>query len=163
MHTSPSKHERRMGVDALFTLHAALCAFCGLFAVLSPHLFGCFLVPHGETTCWTRVRDNANAADMEPHLILRLYGAAQLGLAWISWSARALKDAEMRRNIVRGYCGMFVLALLSLLRAQLASGSILTAWGYVNILLFAALSAAYGYIAVCEPVSSFKGGSGFKV
>ena len=161
MHASPSKHERRLGVDALFTLHAGLCAFCGLFAVLSPHLFGCFLVPHGESTCWTRVRDNANASDMEPHLILRLYGCAQLGLAWISWSARALKDADMRRSIIRAYAAMFGVALLSLLRAQLASGSILTAWGWFNILVFGGLSGGYGYFALYEPVSSFKGG--FKV
>ena len=158
---SPSKQERRLNIDALFILHAVLCAFCGAFAVISPHLYGCFLIPHGESTCWTRVRDNSRPEDMEPHLILRLYGAAQLAFAWISWSARSLKDAEMRRSIIRAYCGMFLLALLSLLRAQLSSGGILTAWGWANILVFAALGGGYGYMAVAEPVSSFKGG--FKV
>ena len=154
---SPTKSERRLGVDALFLLHAALCAFCGFFAFATPHLFGCFLVPHGELSCWTRVRDNANAADMEPHLILRLYGAAQLAFAYISWSARSLRDAETRRSIIRAYCGMFALALAALLRAQLAGGSILTAWGWANILVFAGLTAGYGYFAAYEPVSSFKG------
>ena len=154
---SPTKHDKRLGVDALFLLHASLCALCGFTAFATPHLYGCFLVPHGELSCWTRVRDNSNAADMEPHLILRLYGAAQLAFAYISWSARSLKDAETRRSIIRAYCAMFALALVALLRAQLARGSILTAWGWVNILIFALLTAGYGYFAVAEPVSSFKG------
>ena len=162
MSGSPSsKQERRAGVDALFILHAALSAACGAFAVLTPHLYGCFLVPHGETSCWTRVRDNANPADMEPHLILRLYGAAQLAFAFISWSVRSLRDADARRSIIRAYFGMFTLALLALLRAQLAGGSILTLWGWVNILIFLVLSAGFGHFSFVEPSSSFKGG--FKV
>jgi hypothetical protein len=161
--SSSHRDSKHLTVDSLFILHSALSALCGALAFLVPHLYGCFLIPHGEASCWTRVRDNSDPRDMEPHLVLRLYGSAQLAFAVISWSVRSLRDADARRNIIRAYFVMFLLALLSHLRAQTAGGSILSAYNWLNILQFAGLSAGFGYFSLFEPLTSFSSKGGFKI
>jgi hypothetical protein len=159
---SPSKSQgmAKLGllVDNLFVLSAALSAVCGVLAFLSPHMYGCFLIPHGEATCWTRIRDNSEPKDLEPHLAIRLYGTTQIAFAWISWCVRSLRDGEARRSVIRAYFAMHLLALLSFLRANFASDSILTRWNWVNILVTAFLSSGYGYFCLLEaPAKAFSG------
>ena len=122
-----SKTVKRLGVENLFLFTFCSCALSGAVAYLLPHVFGCFLVPHGEKLS---LRDNSVRSDMEPHLILRLYGTAQLAFAYVSWSARALKDPEARRSLIRAFFLMYALCALAMLRAQLAHDSILSAWNW---------------------------------
>ena len=148
----PPQQLSRLHVETLFSLHATFACFIGGLCFLLPHVGEYFLVPHGEKL---RLRDNSVREDQVPHLVVRLYGALLLATGVCSWLMRKVKDPEARRAVVRAYFTVFALSLLAMLRAQLVAGSMLLAWNWLNILLFALLTWQFGWYAFLEPQQSF--------
>jgi hypothetical protein len=142
----------RLHVETLFTVHSIFSGLVGSVSFLLPHVGEFFLVPHGEKL---KLRDNANREDQVPHLIIRLLGALLLSTALLSYLMRRVKDPEARRAVVRANFVFFSAAALALLRAQLVRDSMLSAFNWVNILIFGALAYNAGYYAFVEPAQSF--------
>lgn len=86
-----------------------------------------------------------------------LSGILVLAQGWIVWEARRVEDGYVRRALVQAYCGCFALTSLSLMRAQMTEGGGLNAWNWLGVLVFAALSALYGWFVWGEPVYVFEG------
>ena len=157
----PPRLATRRRVDALFLAHAAVAGVSGAVAVLLPHFFEAFFVPHDDETLAALLRGaRANTGDASKieHLIIRLYGCLILAQAWIVAAARRRgAGAEFRRALVQAYAACFALTALSLLRAQLTPGGRLGFANWINILLFAGLAGGYGWFALVEKIAAFEG------
>jgi len=140
-------------INSLFAAHAFMALITGSLAFLLPHLFEWFMVHHGEHFA---LRDNADASQKVTHLVTRLYGSLILGQAWITWNARRISDAYIRRALVQAYWLVFTLTALSLLRFQTTPGLNQSQWNFVNIFLFTGLSVAYGWFAFFERIHVFE-------
>lgn len=86
----------------------------------------------------------------------RLYGALILGQSVITWHARKISDAQVRRALVQAYWLVFTLTALGLLRAQTTPGGDLSPWNWTNIFFFTGLAVAYGWFAFFERIAVFE-------
>lgn len=141
-------------VEALFVFHSVFALVAGSLAFALPHVWEFFMIHHGEKLS---LRGNTGDSSKVEHEVIRLYGALILGQAWITWRARAISDAHTRRALIQAYFGVFLLTTLALLRAQLTPGGNLSAANWINIALFAGLTAGYGHFAFFEKVAAFEG------
>jgi len=141
-------------VDMLLYSHFVFALVAGSLAFIVPHIFEYFMIHHGEKFA---LRDNGDPAQKVEHLTVRLYGALILAQAVITWSARKSNDAAWRRALVQAYCLCFSLTTLALARAQLTPGGNFNNANWINILMFAGLSVAYGWFAFFEKVTAFEG------
>jgi len=133
-----------------------LCIYSGTlgcFALIAPHLVEWVLFPHGEKLSF---RDNSQASDQEPHLLVRLYGACYCCFAYILFCARTLDDAIFRRSLIRSFFLLYLLHALTYLRAQLVRDTLLSTWNWLNILFFSALATMFGWFVFYEPLKSFQ-------
>jgi hypothetical protein len=154
MLSSSSSSKAKAQLDTLFLLHGASALLCGLLAFTLPHVFEWFMIHHGESLTF---RANSDPESKVTHLVVRMYGALILAQAWITHNMRQCEDAHARRSLVQAYFGVFLLTTVALLRAQLTPGGFLSAWNWLNILGFAALSAAYGFFAFVQKIAVFEG------
>jgi len=142
-------------VDTLFYVHAIFSLFLGTVAVLTPHIWEFFMVNHaGEQLHLFGVTNNDD--QKAAHLIVRLFGSLIISQAWIVWSARSISEPLVRRSLVQAYAFAFSVMTLSLLRAQLTE-SLFSALHWINIVVFAGLSAFYSYFAFIQPIKVFEG------
>jgi len=142
-------------VDTLFFIHAIFSLVLGSLAVLTPHIWEFFMVNHaGEQLRLFGVTKNDD--QKAAHLIVRLFGSLIIAQAWIVWSARSLTEPLVRRALVQAYAFAFTLMTISLLRAQVTE-SLFSALHWINILVFAGLSAFYSYFAFIQPIKVFEG------
>jgi hypothetical protein len=141
-----------LSVERLFLVISIYSGVVGIIGLLTPHLLQYFLFPHGEKLSF---RDNNNPSDLEPHFLVRLYGSTHIAFSYITFSARRLDDAIFRKDLVRAFSVLYILLTLSLLRAQLARDSILSAWNWLNILLYGFIASVATKFGFFEPVKSF--------
>ena len=144
----------RKRVDTLLLVHACVAAVSGVLAYVLPHVFEFFFLPHGETLLG---RANTGDSSKLEHLTVRCYGALILAQAWITYEARRVASAEMRRALVQAYTAAFALTAAALFRAQVTEGGRLSAWSWPVTALFAALSTAYARFAFFERIAVFEG------
>mmetsp|Transcript_234 Transcript_234/g.791 ORF Transcript_234/g.791 Transcript_234/m.791 type:complete len:162 (+) Transcript_234:94-579(+) len=143
---------QKLGLDLLFYIHAGFACSIGLFAVLTPHLFGWFLGEefHGS---W---RWNPSEGQVKvTHVVIRLYGALIFSQSFIVWQVRRTQDLELRQAVVRAYCIMFMLSSVVLLRAHITEEH----WhplNWLNLLVFMGLTAAYSYFVWAMPMKFFE-------
>jgi hypothetical protein len=145
---------RRRVFDKLLLCHSVFALISGLLGLFLPHVFEWVLIHHGEEL--RLVGATMNDDQKIGHLALRLFGALVLAQAIIAHGARSMQDAGMRRTLVRAYTVAFGGMALALLRAQLTSGGGLSAWNWLNIVVFLLLTALYGWFAVDE-LPTFEG------
>lgn len=151
-----SSQKRR--IDALFQAHSLASAAIGVVSIVTPNVFEWFLVHHGQPL---KLRDNSRPEQKVSHLLIRLFGALILGTAWIVHSARTAADASMRRALVQAFALCFSLTTAAMLRAQLTEtpgieGG-MNGWNWLNIALFAALTALYLNHALFDKVTAYQG------
>ena len=88
------------------------------------------MIHHGEKFA---LRDNSDSSQKVTHLVTRLYGALILGQAWITWNARRITDAHIRRALVQAYWAVITLTALALLRFQTTPGLNQSPWNWANM------------------------------
>lgn len=82
-------------------------------------------------------------------LMCKLFGAALIGFAALSWLARNAPDSEARRAIVVAlFVGNLVGAVVSLL-AQL--GGVVNSFGWSTVAIYVLLAIGFGYFAFAAP------------
>lgn len=140
---------QKFRLDSLFVGHAVVAWICGALAILMPHTFEAFWVPHEDD-----LGVHPGGPEKIVHLVVRLYGALIFAQGFIVWSARSVADAAMRKGLVQAYCIAFTLTFLALLRAQLTGG--MGALNWVNIGLFAGLAGVYAWFIFVEPIHVFE-------
>lgn len=125
-----------MKLSILFTINTIVAGVFGLAFVLVAatlmSLYGVTLSPGGL-------------------LVARLFGAALLGYAVLTWFAKNAKDSEARQAIVLalfiGYAMGFIVALLGQL-----SGAVNTL-GWSTVVIYLLLALGFGYFQFLKPSS----------
>ena len=126
-----------MKLSILFTINAIVAVVFGLALVLVAatfmSLYGITLSPGGL-------------------IIARLFGAALLGYAVLTWFARDAKDSDARRAIVLALFIGDVVGFIVALLGQLSGAVNTLGWSTVAIYLLLALG--FGYFQFLKPSAS---------
>lgn len=117
-----------MKLSALLSVKAIISIVCGLALLLIP---GAFLGLAGVNL------------DPSGTMMARLVGALLIGIAVMCWTARNADPGVGREAFVLGLFVGDTLGFVVMLLAQLAG--IMTAFGWVFVLLWLALAACLGY------------------
>ena len=123
-----------MKLSTMFVIYAAISAIFGLAFVFVPEtslaLYGIMLGPGGI-------------------LIARLFGAALLEFALLSWLARNAGDSEARKAIILavviGEAVGFIVALLGQLSGEV------NALGWSTVAVYLLLALGFGYFQFMKP------------
>ncbi|KNC82479.1 hypothetical protein SARC_05231 [Sphaeroforma arctica JP610] len=143
-------------LDNLFLLHASISCIIGATLFIFPHFAELFLIHQDNETVIGLTDHTAGDAQKITHLVLRLYGALVLGQGHLVLMARDVADAPMRKVIVRVYAITFGLTAVALLRAQTTEGGSLNGYNWINIVVFAWLSAFYAWFVLVQPIAIFE-------
>ena len=125
----------------------------GLLAVLVPEIL-VWLLHHSAEGFHKR---HEGGAARIAFVIMRVFGCFVLAQAYILHVVRSLADGVIRRACVQAYFAAFSLTTLALARAQLTEDNPVRLSNWLVILIFAALSAGYGWFAVFERVHVYEG------
>jgi hypothetical protein len=128
------KGENLVKLSTLFTIFAVVSAIFGLTFVFVPELamsfYGVAISPGGA-------------------LVARLFGAALLGYAVLTWFARNAGDSDARKAIILalfvGETVGFIVALLG----QLAG--VVNALGWSTVAIYLLLALGFGYFQFIKP------------
>jgi len=131
------KGENLMKLSTIFTINAIIAAIFGLTFVFVPETaianYGATLSPSGV-------------------LVARLYGAALLCFAVLTWFARNAGDSEARKAIILalfvGDAVGFIVALLGQL------SGVVNALGWSTVAIYLLLALGFGYFQFIKPSAS---------
>ena len=101
------------------------------------------LVPEAVTSVY------GNTLSQGGIIFARLFGAAMLGFAALSWSARSAPESEARRSIVLGSFVYSALGFIVSLVSQLAG--MVNALGWSTVVLFLLFALGFGYFQFMKP------------
>ena len=123
-----------MKLSTLFTISAIVTALFGLTFVLVPEasisLYGVTLSPGGA-------------------LVARLFGAALLGYAVLTWFARNAGESEARKAIILAMVISETIGFIVALLGQLAG--VVNALGWSTVAIYLLLALGFGYFQFMKP------------
>ena len=125
-----------MKLGTVLTVNAIIALLFGLGFVLAP---AATLAPYGLTT------------DDSGILVARLFGAAVLGYAVLTWSARNSEESAARRAIVLALFLSFGIGLVVSLVGQLSG--LVNALGWSTVAIYLVFTLGYGYFQFAKPSS----------
>ena len=125
-----------MTFKTMFTLNAVIAGCFGLALIAAPGLtVSLYGVQPAEGIVY----------------IARLFGAVLVTLAVLSWSAREIRDAFMRRAITGAMLSGDAIGLAAALLGQIAG--VVNAFGWLNVIVYLVLTAGYAYFVVVRSPS----------
>ena len=126
-----------MKLSTVFTLNAIVAALFGLGFVLIP----------GTLTSLYGVTLNAGGI-----YVARLFGAAVLGFAALSWFARNTQESAARQAVVLGLFVQWAVGFVCALVGQLAGA--VNALGWSTVVLYLLFALGYAYFQFMKPSAS---------
>lgn len=125
-----------MKLNTLMIINAILAAVFGIVFVLIP----------AQT-----VSLYGTAADAPLKYTIQLLGAAFIGFAVLTWSARNATDSEARKAVVLalfvGNCVGFIIALIGQI------GNVVNVLGWSTVAIYLLLALGFGYFQFVKPAS----------
>ena len=139
------EHVRRLlngDLKSAMKIHASICIIIGTGTLLLPHRFYFFAV--------------GGSYNHFAHEFVRLYGCLTLGIGYIVWSTRSIKDGRLQRSFSEAFALCYGLQALCILRAQFASpdGHSILHW-FIG-LLFVGISGVYAMIRFTRKIKEFE-------
>jgi hypothetical protein len=123
-----------MRLNAMFTIYAVISAVFGLAFVFVPDaslaLYGITLSPGGKS-------------------VVRLFGAALLEFAFLSWFARNIGDSEARNAITLAIFIGEAVGFVVVLLGQLSG--VVNALGWSTVVMYLLLALGFGYFLIKKP------------
>ena len=126
-----------MKLSALMVVNAIVAGVFGVGFVLVP---GQVLAQYGI------------AVDAPVEYLGQLFGAALLGYAIISWSARNVPPSEARHAILLGLFAGDLAAFILALKAQL--GGVVTTLGWSTVAIYLVFALGFGYFRFVKPTAA---------
>jgi hypothetical protein len=122
---------------AIMQLHAVFCMLLGTVALILPHRF---YFGNGSYNHFA-------------HEFIRLYGCLTIGIGYIVWATKSIRDARLMKALTETFSICYGLQALALFRAQLTSpeGHSTTHW-FIT-LIFAFISLFYGVSRLSKKVT----------
>ena len=128
-----------MKLSTLMVINAIIAAVFGV----------CFVVVPGQLM-------SLYGPDVTPPLVYvgRLFGAALLTLAVLTWTARKAPDSEARRAILLAMVVGDGIAFIASLVGQL--GGVMNALGWSTVVIYLLLAIGFGYFCFTQPKATDK-------
>jgi hypothetical protein len=120
-----------MKLSILMALNAIVAGVFGIAFVLLP----------GQVLSWYGV-----TADAQLTYVARLFGAALITFALITWMARDAADSDARRAIVMGLAAGDIVGFVIALMAQL--GGVVNSLGWSTVAIYLLLGLGFGSFAL---------------
>jgi len=124
-----------MGVHALFSLGI------GTLLIILPH---------------TLFHDMSGAYSFLAHEVIRCYGAVTIGLGYMAYKLRAIKDGRIRRLIAETYFVIYGVTTVCLWKAWISNPAHHTLWAVSLLALSTFATFFYGYFRFLKPIKTFE-------
>lgn len=147
-----------MRLDVLFVLHASFGLLSGFVCCLLPHWLDTMILFHGESISAASPETVGMVSaelHFQVHTLIRLYGVGMIMQAYQVWRTRVTDDAYIRRTFVQSFCFASLITMLILVHGQLWTPHF-HVLNWLNIAIFAGLTAAYGYFLSAKPMSAYE-------
>mmetsp|Transcript_12996 Transcript_12996/g.12617 ORF Transcript_12996/g.12617 Transcript_12996/m.12617 type:complete len:183 (-) Transcript_12996:394-942(-) len=126
-------------IQSVMQFHSVVSIFIGLGSLLLPHNF------------YSTFGYNHFA-----HEFIRLYGCLTLGIGYLVWRTREIKDGRLQKAVTETFALCYGLQALAMFRAQLTSPEGYSLFHWFIIILFACVSGLYTYSRFSTKIKSFE-------
>ena len=108
------------------------------------------ILPH------TLFHDMSGAYSFLAHEVIRCYGAVTIGLGYMAYKLRYIKDGRIRRLLAETYFVVYGVTTISLWKAWISNPSHHTLWALTLIALSTFATFFYGYFRFLRPIKTFQ-------
>ena len=125
---------------SIMQLHSAVCMFIGLGTLVLPH----------------RYYSSSTGYNHFAHEFVRLYGCLTLGIGYLVWMTKDIKDGRLLRAVTETFAMSYGLQALAMLRAQFASPDGHSMFHWFILVLFACVSGLYSFVRLARKMKDFE-------
>ena len=126
-------------LKSIMQLHSVICIFVGLGTLLLPHRF------FSSTTGYNHFA----------HEFVRLYGCLTLGVGYLVWVTKDIKDAMLLKALTETFAISYGLQAVAMLRAQFSSPEGHSYIHWMILLLFICVSGLYSFCRFARKIKDF--------
>lgn len=127
-------------LQSVMQFHSVVSIFIGLGSLLLPHRF----------------YNTSDGYNHFAHEFVRLYGCLTLGIGYLVWKTREIKDGRLQKAITETFALCYGLQALAMFRAQLTSPEGHSFFHWLILILFACVSGLYAYSRFATKMNSFE-------
>jgi hypothetical protein len=127
-------------LKSIMQLHSAICIFVGLGTLVLPH----------------RYYSSSTGYNHFAHEFVRLYGCLTLGIGYLVWITKDIKDGRLLRALTETFAMSYGLQALAMLRAQFSSPDGHSAFHWFILILFACVSGLYSFVRFARKMKDFE-------
>ena len=127
-------------LNTVMGIHSSLSLVIGLLLVILPH---------------TLFLDNGKYSFLA-HEIIRCYGAVTIGLGYMAYKIRSIKDGRIRRLLAETYFVVYGVTTLCLWKAWISNPASHTLWAVSLLGLSTFATFFYGYFRFLKPIKTFE-------
>ena len=127
-------------LKSIMQLHSLICILLGI---------GTFLLPH-------RFYSNSSGYDHFAHEFVRLYGCLTLGIGYLVWCTKDIKDGRLLRALTETFALSYGLQAIAMLRAQLTSPSGHSTLHWCTLSLLICVSGLYTFCRFARKIKDFE-------
>jgi hypothetical protein len=128
-------------LNTVMGIHAFFSVIVGTLLVILPH---------------TLFHDMSGAYSFLAHEVIRCYGAVTIGLGYMAYKLRYIKDGRIRRLLAETYFVVYGVTTISLWKAWISNPSHHTLWALTLIALSTFATFFYGYFRFLRPIKTFQ-------
>ena len=127
-------------LKSIMQLHSLICILIGMGTLVLPHRF----------------YSNSSGYDHFAHEFVRLYGCLTLGIGYLVWCTKDIKDGRLLRALTETFALSYGLQAMAMLRAQLSSPSGHSTLHWLTLSLLTCISALYTFCRFARRIKDFE-------
>lgn len=127
-------------LNTVMGIHSSLSLVIGMLLVILPHTV---FLDHGKYSFLA-------------HEIIRCYGAVTIGLGYMAYKIRSIKDGRIRRLLAETYFVVYGVTTLCLWKAWISNPASHTLWAVSLLGLSTFATFFYGYFRFLKPIKTFE-------
>jgi hypothetical protein len=133
-------------IRTIMKVHAVLSMILGIGTLILPHRFYINRNMRGQGPMYNHFS----------HEFIRLYGCLTLGIGWVAWSTRSIKDGRLLRAFTEAFAVCYSLQALVMMRAQFTSPDGHSTFHWVIAVIFACLGSLYAFGRLSKKLKDFE-------
>ena len=127
-------------IKGVMQLHSIICMFIGLGTLLLPHRFYSSLSGYNHFA----------------HEFVRLYGCLTLGIGYLVWNTKDIKDGRLIRALTETFALSYGLQAAAMLRAQISNPDGHSYFHWFILFLFVSVSGLYGFSRFAKKIKDYE-------
>ena len=128
------------GLRTVMQTHSMMCMSIGLGTLFLPHRFYSSLSGYNHFA----------------HEFIRLYGCLSLGIGYLVWMTKDVKDGRLLRALTETFAISYGLQAVAMLRAQLTNPEGHSYFHWYILLQFTFISGLYAYCRLSKKMKDFE-------